>query len=175
MKGKWEWGIIIFSIWLKQYKSNRNERLLFRGKMFIELKVVCIDLHAGPNEGHYGDLIVLQMHQRGLTSWVSPLWMTCCILLLLPNFSQAELPFSLTSHLQIECSPTKDCLTQKSQISPYLRKRSVIFLKSRGGILPFLMFQFPTLPDLILLFDVHPNVRLFSYFWKKAEYRPQRP
>lgn len=38
--------------------------------MFIKLKVVCIDLHAGLNEGRYGDLIVLQMHQRGLAEFL---------------------------------------------------------------------------------------------------------
>lgn len=102
--------------------------------MFIELKVVCIDLHAGLNEGHYGHLTVLQMHQRGLTSWVFPLWTTCCILLLLPKFWWAELPCSLTSHSQSECSTTKHCLTQTTQISPYLRKRSV---ESRGGSTSF--------------------------------------
>lgn len=44
--------------------------LLFRGKMFIKSKVVCIDLHAGPNGGRYGDLIVLQTHQRGLADFL---------------------------------------------------------------------------------------------------------
>lgn len=44
--------------------------LLFREKMFIKSKVVCIDLHAEPNEGRYGDLIVLQMHQRGLAEFL---------------------------------------------------------------------------------------------------------
>lgn len=64
--------------------------------MFIKSKVVSIDLHAGPNEGRYGDLIALQMHQRGLA--VSPVSMTCCILLLLPKFSPAKLPFSQGSY-----------------------------------------------------------------------------
>lgn len=44
--------------------------LLFRVKTFIKLKVVCSDLHAGPNGGRYGDLIVLQMNQRGLAEFL---------------------------------------------------------------------------------------------------------
>lgn len=31
--------------------------------MLIELDVVCIALHAGPDEGHYEALIMLQMYQ----------------------------------------------------------------------------------------------------------------
>jgi len=56
--------------------------------MFIEM-VVCIHLRAGPNEGRYGHLIVLGMHQRCLASWVSPPWRTGCVLLLLPKSSPA--------------------------------------------------------------------------------------
>lgn len=61
------------------------------------------------------------MHGRCLGSQVSPLWRTCCVLLLLPKFSHAELPFALTSHIQIERSTTKGCLTRKTRISPYLK------------------------------------------------------
>lgn len=158
MKGKWEWGILIFSIWLKRYKSNRTEMLLFRGKMFIKSKVVCIDLHAGPNEGRYGDLIVLQMHQRGLAGFLLSEWLaaSCC-------YCPSSHWLNCLSHSQgtYWMQLYKTVLHNRPKLAHISENRNVIFLKSRGEIFPSLMFQFTTVPDPILLLS-----------WKKAEYRP---
>lgn len=125
MKGKWGWGIIIFSIWLKQYKSNTTERLLFKGKMFIKLKVVCIDLHAGSNEGHYGDLITLQMHQRCWSFLYMNNLLHCCSLNWTAFLSHKPLVNRMQDYTRLP--------SRKPQISLYLRKGSVMFLKSVGG------------------------------------------
>lgn len=102
----------MFSIWLKQYKSNRTKGYFLEGRCSIELKVVCIDLHAGPNEGHYGHLIVLRMH-RGRPG--EPSFSSVKDLLCSAAVAQVfQLLFALTSHIQIECSTTKGCLTQKT-------------------------------------------------------------
>lgn len=132
--------------------------LLFRGKMFIKSKVVCIDLHAGPNEGRYGDLIVLQMHQRGLAGFLLSEWLaaSCC-------YCPSSHWLNCLSHSQgtYWMQRYKTVLHNRPKLAHISENRNVIFLKSRGEIFPSLMFQFTTVPDPILLLS-----------WKKAEYRP---
>lgn len=129
--------------------------LLFRGKTFVKSKVVCIDLHAEPNKGRYGDLIVLQMHQRGLAEFLLSQWLaaSCCCC---PN-----------SH-RLNCLPHLHWMQhyKRPKLTHTSENRNEIFLKSRGNT---------SFPEPVSVHNIaRPNsfmFRLLSWFWKRAEYR----
>lgn len=133
--------------------------------MLIELAVVCIALHAGPDEGHYGALITLQMHQRCLSSWVSCMWTTWCILRLWWNSLQSELHFLLTRHLQIKCC-IENITKYRYPNQSMSKKRICNIPEKRRENIPFSCVSVHHIarPYSVVL---HSHHQTFSYFQNK--------